>query len=251
MYNFFFLNVDENIVGRDFDNMGTKWSKYDKLWMAFSVILILFGSIYKFLFILNSNSNIFIEIISGVLAVCGVTYVFGIAKQSKFAYFFGIANVILYAIVCYSKELYLSMSYNLFYSFPILIYGYINWSRETDGGNIEIKSLSKLGRIILGGTMFVAVCAFAIISENFFNGSNAWLDAIVSVSVCVATFLMTKKYIEQWVLFIISDFFGLVMFIVINFNNMNDVELLIMWAIYLINSIYGMFAWRKTLKEQN
>ncbi len=231
--------------------MGTKWSKYDKLWVAFSVVLILLGSIYKFLFIVNSDSNVVIELISGVLAICGVTYVFGIAKQSKFAYFFGIANVILYAIVCYSKELYLSMSYNLFYSFPILIYGYINWSRKDGKEKSGIKRLSKSGRIILSGAMIGAVCAFAIISDNFFNGSNVWLDAIVSVSVCVATFLMTKKYIEQWVLFIISDFFGLVMFIVINFNNMNDVELLIMWAIYLINSIYGMFAWRKTLKEQN
>lgn len=251
IYNFFLLNVDESIVRRCFDNMGTKWSKYDKLWVVFSIMLILFGSIYKFLFIVNSNSNIVLEVISCLLAICGVTYVFGIAKQSKFAYFFGIANVILYAIVCYSKELYLSMSYNLFYSFPVLIYGYINWSKETNGGNIEIKSLSRLGRIILGFGMIIAVCIFALISKNIFYGSNVLLDSIVSVSICVATFLMANKYIEQWVLFIIANFFGLVMFLVINFSNMNDVELLIMWTIYLINSFYGMFAWRKTLKKDN
>ena len=84
----------KSIVGKGLNKMGTKWSKYDKLWVVFSIVLILLGSIYKFSFIVDSTSNILLEIISGVLAVCGVTYVFGIAKQSKFAYFFGIANVI-------------------------------------------------------------------------------------------------------------------------------------------------------------
>lgn len=238
----------KSIVGKGLNKMGTKWSKYDKLWVVFSIVLILLGSIYKFSFIVDSTSNILLEIISGVLAVCGVTYVFGIAKQSKFAYFFGIANVILYAVVCYSKGLYISTGYNLLYSFPVMIYGYINWGRVGNEENDGIKSLSKLGRVFLAIGMIFAVCVFAFISKNILNGSNVILDAIVSVSICVATFLMAKKYIEQWFLFIIANFFGLIMFLTINFNNMQDIELLIMWAIYLINSFYGMFAWEKTLK---
>ena len=227
----------KSIVGKGLNKMGTKWSKYDKLWVVFSIVLILLGSIYKFSFIVDSTSNILLEIISGVLAVCGVTYVFGIAKQSKVAYFFGITHVILYAVVCYSKGLYISAGYNLLYSFPVMIYGYINWGRVGNEENDGIKSLRKLG-----------ICIFAYISKNILNGSNVILDAIVSVSICVATFLMAKKYIEQWFLFIIANFFGLIMFLTINFNNMQDIELLIMWAIYLINSFYGMFAWKKTLK---
>ena len=238
----------KSIVRKGLDKMETKWSKYDKLWVVFSIALILLGSIYKFLFIVNSDSNILLEIISGVLAICGVTYVFGIAKQSKFAYFFGIANVILYAVVCYSKGLYISMCYNLLYSFPVMIYGYINWGRVGNEENDGIKSLSKSGKVVLVLSMVLAVCAFACFSKNVLNGSNVILDAIVSVCICVATFLMAKKYIEQWPLFIIANFFGLIMFLTINFNNMQDIELLIMWAIYLINSFYGMFAWKKTLK---
>ena len=106
--------------------MGTKWSKYDKLWLVFSILLIIFASIYKFLFIINENSNIVLEIMSCIVAILGVTYVFGIAKQTRYAYFFGIGNVILYSVVCYTKGLYISSMYNIFYSFPVMIYGFIN-----------------------------------------------------------------------------------------------------------------------------
>ena len=71
----------KSIVGKGLNKMGTKWSKYDKLWVVFSIVLILLGSIYKFSFIVDSTSNILLEIISGVLAVCGTTYVLGIATQ--------------------------------------------------------------------------------------------------------------------------------------------------------------------------
>ena len=231
--------------------MATKWSKYDKLWLCFSILLIICASIYKFLFIVDETSNLIIEVISSVLAVFGVTYVFGIAKQTRIAYFFGIGNVILYAIVCQTKGLYLSSLYNLFYSFPIMVYGYINWGRTKSNEEFNVKSFSKRQRGFLVVGMIFAVGIFAFISNKLFNGSNVILDSVVSVSVCVATFLMAKKYIEQWVLFIIANFFGVIMFVAINFNNMHDVELLLMWSIYLINSIYGMFAWRKTLNKKD
>lgn len=228
--------------------MGTRWSKYDKLWLVFSILLIILASVYKFLFVINESSNIILEIMSCIVAILGVTYVLGIAKQTRYAYFFGIGNVILYAIVCYTKGLYISSMYNLFYSFPVMIYGFINWGRSK--GNFEVKSFSNKQRVFLTIGMFLAIGIFAFISKNIFNGSNVLLDAIVSVSVCVATFLMAKRYIEQWVLFIIANFFGVIMFVVINFEKMNDVELLIMWIIYLINSVYGMIEWKKTLNRE-
>ena len=56
--------------------MATKWSKYDKWWLCFSILLIILASFYKFLFIVDETSNLIIEVISSVLAVFGVTYVF-------------------------------------------------------------------------------------------------------------------------------------------------------------------------------
>lgn len=234
-----------SVRGKDFDKMGTKWSKFDKLWLAFSILLIISASIYKFLFIVDENSNIILELMSCAVAVCGVTYVLGIAKQTRYAYFFGMANVIMYSIVCNNKGLYISSLYNILYSFPVMIYGYINWRRVKNSFTVKVFSNRK--RVILAIGMIFAVCIFAFVSKNVFGGSNVLLDAIVSVSACVATFLMAKRYMEQWHLFIIANFFGVILFLVINLGNMKDVELLMMWSIYLVNSIYGLKEWKKTL----
>ena len=126
-----------------------------------------------------------------------------------------------------------------------MIYGYINWRRVKNSFTVKVFSNRK--RVILAIGMIFAVCIFAFVSKNVFGGSNVLLDAIVSVSACVATFLMAKRYMEQWHLFIIANFFGVILFLVINLGNMKDVELLIMWSIYLVNSIYGLKEWKKTL----
>lgn len=227
--------------------MTEKWSKYDIAWLAFSIFLILIAVLYKSLYVVGGNS--FLSWVSNISALMGIIYVFGIAKQTKFAYFFGIANVILYALVCKDKGLYISSTYNLLYSCPMMIYGYFYWSKIQNEEHSGIKCICNKNRVILGILMIFAVLGLAMTSKILFDGKNVILDSTVSVCVCVATFLMARKYVEQWILFIIANFVGVIMFAVVNFNDMSNIELLLMWIIYLINSVYGAVVWKRALKK--
>lgn len=227
-----------------------RWNKYEIAWLIFAVILIITSIVYKHFNISNFSENAFVILASDFSAIFGVIYVICIAKQEKIAYLFGIANVLLYAIAVYDKGLYLSTAYNLFYSFPVMIYGYIYWSKLDSKGKNEVKEFSNKQRIFGILVMLFGIFAFAFISKEFFGGNDSLVDSTVSVCVCVATFLMARKYIEQWVLFVISNFMGIILFLPKSFSDVENIDLLVMWSVYFVNSIFGWVSWKKSLVKE-
>jgi len=226
-----------------------KWKIGEKVWLAVSLCIILAGIGLRNIYVGFDVSRWYFTLASDLAALFGVTYVFCIAKQERFAYIFGVLNVILYAFVMFQKSIYISAAYNILYSLPVLIYGFIYWGRVEETENGGVKYLTKLQKILTFCLCIVLMTGFALLSKFVLNGENVVLDAVVSVSACVATFLMAKKYMEQWILFIIANFFGVLLFIQVSFQDMSNIELLLMWCIYLVNSIYGMINWKRNLES--
>jgi len=227
-----------------------KWKIGEKVWLAVSLGIILVGICLRNMYVGVDVSRWYFTLASDFAALFGVTYVFCIAKQERIAYLFGILNVILYAFVMFQKNIYISAAYNILYSLPVLIYGVIYWGKVEDSENSGVKYLTKFQKILTFCLCIFLMVAFALLSKFVLNGENVVLDAIVSVSACVATFLMAKKYMEQWMLFIIANFFGVLLFVQVSFQDLSNIELLLMWCIYLINSIYGMFNWKKNYARE-
>lgn len=229
--------------------MNKKWNVLEKAWLIIAIALVLAAIIYKHVAVVYDIT--LFDIASDLSAILGVVYVICIAKQERKAYLFGIANVLLYALAVYNKGLYISAGYNLLYSFPVLIYGYIYWGKVAEEKTLGVKVFSTGKRIIGVFLMVVATIILATISKNIFNGTNTLMDAVVSVTTCVATFLLARKYIEQWLLFIISNLLGIILFFPRDLSYMVSIDLFVMWLVYFINSFYGYISWKKSLKGGN
>lgn len=229
--------------------MKKKWKGLEVAWLIVAVLSVLSAIIFKRISVVD-NTPEFFKLASNLSAILGVVYVILAAKQERVAYLFGVANVVLYAIAVYNKGLYISTGYNLLYCLPVLIYGYIYWGKLEDSGNSGVKCFDIKQKALGVVLMSIAVIILALISEKVLGGSNVWLDSIVSVCVCVATFLLARKHIEQWILFIISNFMGIILFFPRSFADMESIDLFVMWVIYFLNSIYGYISWRKSLIEE-
>ncbi|MBP3284114.1 MAG: nicotinamide mononucleotide transporter [Clostridia bacterium] len=227
-----------------------KWKRMEKIWLIASLLIILAGILVRNLYLGFDISKWYYTVASDLAALFGVTYVFCIAKQERFAYLFGVLNVILYAFVMFQKSIYISAAYNILYSLPVLIYGFIYWGKVQDSQNSGVKYLTRPQKIFTFCLCVVLMVGFALLSKFVLKGENVVLDAIVSVSACVATFLMAKKYMEQWILFIIANFFGVLLFLQVNFHDVSNIELLLMWCIYFVNSIYGAVHWKNNYGKE-
>ena len=229
--------------------MINKWKKSEVAWLVFALLVVVGTIIYKHIIIKEIGLY---SIISDLSAILGVIYVILIAKQERKAYLFGMGNVFLYALAVNKRGLYISTLYNLLYSLPILIYGYIHWGNLEKNNKDNVKEFSLREKILGMFLIIITTLGFAMFSKEVLGGTNVLADSVVSVCVCVAMFLMTQKYVEQWMLFIISNFMGIILFFPRSFEDMNNIDLFAMWTIYFINSIYGYINWKKTLaKEEN
>lgn len=142
------------------------------------------------------------------------------------------------------QQMYAGAVYNLLYSLPMLIWGYIKWKKVEHKENAGVKIISTKTRIRLSLIISLVIAIYALILKQF-GGSNYILDSITSVIGYVGIYLMSNKYIEQWAVWIICNSVNTILWIGLTIQNIDNIPMLLMWLVYLVNSVYGYITWRK------
>lgn len=211
-----------------------KWSLGNKLWLGFAIIAVIFSSL------LQKNTNY----ISVIASVFGVIYAILIMKNCKSAFLYGIGNVLLLGIILFSQKVYAGAFYNLVYSFPMLVWGYVSWSNKQNLKDSGVRKMSSTRHNDLIVCICIAICLYAIFLENI--GANQVLfDATSAVLGYVGLYLMANKYIEQWNVWLISNLVNVLLWLMLSFQSTDNIPVLVMWIVYLLNSIYGYVIWKK------
>lgn len=210
-----------------------------KIYFIIACLVIIIGSIYQ-------GSTLILSISS----LCGVIYSLLVAKNVKWSLIFGIINVSSYGFILLDQNIFGGFIYNVLYSLPMLIYGFYNWNKSKDKEDSGIKYLSKEVKII--GTIFLmlAIYIYALVL-SYLGGDNVILDSSTSVLGYVGIYLLTNKYVEQWNIWILSNLINLTLWIILTLEDLSNLPLALMWAIYFINSFYGYYLWNKKLKSNN
>ncbi|EIY3010952.1 TPA: nicotinamide riboside transporter PnuC [Escherichia coli] len=171
----------------------------------------------------------------------------GLASLEKISnYFFGLINVTLFGIIFFQIQLYASLLLQVFF-FAANIYGWYAWSRQTSQNEAELKirwlplpkALSWLP--LPKALSWLAVCVVSIgLMTVFINPVFAFLtrvavmimqalglqvampelqpdafpfwDSCMMVLSIVAMILMTRKYVENWLLWVIINVISVVIF---------------------------------------
>ena len=162
----------------------------------------------------------------------------GLASLEKISnYFFGLINVTLFGIIFFQIQLYASLLLQVFF-FAANIYGWYAWSRQTSQNEVELKIRCLL---FLKALSWLAVCVVSIgLMTVFINPVFAFLtrvavmimqalglqvvmpelqpdafqfwDSCMMVLSIVAMILMTRKYVENWLLWVIINVISVVIF---------------------------------------
>lgn len=213
------------------------WTKLDWAWLIIANSVILGLSLYW--------GDGLIPIIS---ALTGVTCVIFVSKQMIANYYVGAINVALYAFLSYQSRLYGDAMLNAFYYFPMQFIGIYMWKKnKSNSGQVESKSLTNKQRFILVLVSFVAILAYSLVLKQL-GGNIPLIDATSTVLSVIAMLLMVKQYLEQWYLWVIVNTVSIIMWAVSLSQGSGDYATLLMWIIYLLNSLYGLYNWRKANK---
>ena len=215
------------------------WNKWHLAWIVLANSIIFGVSLYMG------------DTAMGILAsLTGVTCVIlcGMGKVSN--YFFGTINVVLYAIVAWKAKYYGDVMLNLIYYFPTNIIGWVLWSKNINKENNEVykKRMTLKQNIFLAIISVAGVLGYSCILK-LLGGNLPIVDSMSTVFSVIAQILMIKRFMEQWIIWIIVDFVSVIMWIAAFFNGGESAAVLMMWSVYLANAIIMFVKWKKETNE--
>lgn len=175
--------------------------------------------------------------IEAIGTIAGLLCIWLASLEKIVNYAFGLVNVTLFAIIFFQIQLYASLLLQLFF-FIANIYGWYAWSRQSNSQQslLQIRWLPRTKALGWFATCVVAIAlmsvwidpVFAFLTRTAVNvmqafGMNVAMpdlqpdafpfwDASMMVLSIVAMVLMTRKYVENWLLWTIVNVISVVIF---------------------------------------
>jgi nicotinamide mononucleotide transporter len=186
-------------------------------------------------------SDNYIEILG---LITGLLYLYFSIKQNILMWLFGLLSSTIYIYVYFISKFYADMGLQVYYVF-ISIYGWYYWlygKRKHNEKDLPVSKISiKLALILF----FVNLMLFLIISyilKNYTDSSLPYWDAFTTAASIVATWMLARKIIEHWLIWIVVDSvsFGLYLY-------KGLYPTVILFSVYTIMAIIGYREWKKEM----
>lgn len=179
-------------------------------------------------------------------AVTGAIAVYLAVRTSIWTWAWGFVNVLIYGYVFYEYKLYSSMALFLLYFLPMQFYGYWSWRKA--GGTEDALPVTRTGVVgllpyLVGAAFFTAGWGYLMASSN---AALPYVDAFQTGLSVVAQYLMARKKVESWWLWIVVD--------LICALYLYPAQKLFVTAglflIYLVLATMGLLEWQKLYRAQ-
>ena len=182
-----------------------------------------------------------IEIIGFVLGVCYLYYEY---QASNWVWLFSLLMPMVSMYVYFSAGLYADFSINIYYLVASL-YGLIIWRGTKRKKGAVISHIGIPTTILSTFAMLAIWFGIYMLLVNFTNSTVPVMDALTTAISIVGTWMLAKKYIEQWFAWMIVDAIdvGLYLYKDIPFYAT-------LYAIYTIVAYFGYRNWKKKMLSQ-
>ncbi len=124
-----------------------------------------------------------------------------------------IASSLLYFLLFWNSRLYGDASLQVFFA-AVAGWGWWQWLRGTDasGQALQVRHLGAQGRIRVLVAIAIAWPATALFLRRFTDTDVPWWDAFPTAASVVGQWLLGRKYVENWPVWIVVDVVGAALF---------------------------------------
>ncbi len=212
-------------------------------------------SVSNTLFSILSYEMSLIELIA---TITGGIAVWLSAKENVWSWIIGLFNVVLAFWMFYQIQLYPDMFLQIFF-FITNIIGFWQWkfpkSYEANARNeLKITKLSTRNFGLLSGVGILGTLLLGTFSKNLheiaprlFSLPSAfpYMDSFTTVMSIVATFMLIRKKVEAWWIWLVVDIIATYMYYV------KDVKLYsLLYLVFVIIAAFGAMEWTKRYLKQ-
>lgn len=181
-----------------------------------------------------------LEIIAVALGLINVTLV---VLRNIWNFPVALVMVSLYAVIFYDAKLYSDALLQIFF-FVVNIYGWWYWARgKAAEGEVRVEVLSPWSRGLLIAGLALAIGFWGWIMNRYTDAHFPWWDAAIAMMSVAAQILLSRRYVENWALWIAVDVLAVGLYWVKALQLTSA-----LYVVFLALSIWGQEEWLRALR---
>lgn len=175
-------------------------------------------------------------------AILGLIYIFFSIRQNILTWPTGLLTSAFYIVVFYQSGFYADMGLQVYYVI-ISIYGWYFWlsgKQNKDKKQLPVRTTSIQLWIKLGVAFLAIYAVILFILLKFTDSTVPFMDTLTTALSIIATWMLAKKYIEHWLIWIFVDFVSVGLYI---YKGLWPT--VILFAVYTAMAFWGYSEWKK------
>ena len=182
-------------------------------------------------------------------ALLGLFYIFFSIRQHIFTWPTGLLTSLLYSIVFFRSGFYADMGLQVYYV-VISIYGWYYWlrgGRKNDDREIQVPVKKTTRKVFFVGIIITTALYLFLVTVllNFTDSTIPYMDSMTTALSITATWMLAKKYIEHWLVWIFVNIFSAGLYI---YKDLWPTAIL--FVVYAVMAVIGYVEWKKDLNKQ-
>jgi nicotinamide mononucleotide transporter len=190
-----------------------------------------------------SNLFIFLELTAVLFGIISVLFA---RKNNILVYPTGLISTVIYVYILLEWKLFGDFIINIYYSFMSIL-GWYLWTRKKNGANEFPISVMNRKDYVFSSLIFGGTLLFIALVYHFFDKFTDWtayVDAFTTGLFFVGMWLMAKRKVENWILWIVADVISVPLYFHkgLTFSSLQ-------FSIFTILAILGYLEWKKRLHK--
>ena len=176
-----------------------------------------------------------------VAAATGIISVFLSAREKVWSWPTALVNVSMYFVIFYQAKLYADMGLQVVY-FVLSLYGWYEWLYG--GENRTELHVSRASRALLLRLAAIGIVVSLLLGTLFARLTDAslpYLDSALATASLLAQWMMTRKILENWVVWIAVDIIYVPMFI---YKDLFSTA--VQYTVFLALAVLGFIQWKRS-----
>lgn len=177
--------------------------------------------------------------------VFGIVSVYLSVRENVWSWPTAIVNVSLYVYIFLHARLYADMGLQVFY-ICISFYGWWNWLYGGENhSELHVSRLRREMAILLAVGGVLGAAALGTLLDRTTNADFPYIDSTLTVASLIAQYLMTRKVLENWAIWVVADVAYVGMYI-----SKNLYPTAFLYAVFLVLAAMGWVQWKRSWLNQ-
>lgn len=175
-----------------------------------------------------------------IAALIGLAYLLLAVRRNLWCWLCAFASTAIYLVLFAQARLYMQSLLQLFY-LAMAVYGYLEWRRGTsERGEVMVRSWPLRSHVLAIAGISAATFVNGWLLARGTDAAAPYLDAFVTWSSVVTTWMVARRLIENWLYWVVVDSLAAYLYF-----SQQLLATALLFVLYVGIVIRGYFRWRR------